>query len=237
MLLALLARGFVVESFRIPSGSMAPTLLAGDHVFVWKLAYGLRVPFTRLRAVALGAPRRGDVVVFEDPRDPSRDLVKRVVGVPGDVVELREQVLYVNGVRQPRTPAGEIAYEERSDETGAPFEDVCLRFREALAKGDLSPPEGELEGAAEALGQSTQPVCGADPGLRAVLRHCMGSLPPAPARALQARIRDAGRTRDHDIAARLGMTRNTFLQNITRAKRFIADCLKRNGVDLAEELR
>ena len=153
VLLALVARGFVVEAFRIPSGSMAPTLLAGDHVFVWKLAYGVRVPFTRLRAVSLGAPRRGDVVVFEDPRDPAKDLVKRVVGVPGDVVELREQVLYVNGVRQPRAAAGEIAYEERSDETGAPFEDVCRRYRESLAKGELAPPQGELEGTAEASWQ------------------------------------------------------------------------------------
>lgn len=150
--LALVLRGFVVEAFRIPSGSMAPTLLSGDHVLVWKLAYGVRLPFTRLRLADLGAPRRGDVVVFASPRDPAADLVKRVVGVPGDVVELRDQVLYVNGVRQPRTPDGEVTYEERGEDGGA-FVDTCRRFREALAKGELAPPDGELAGAGEASWQ------------------------------------------------------------------------------------
>ncbi len=152
-LLALAARAFAVEAFVIPSGSMAPTLLAGDHVFVSKLAYAVRVPFTHLRLLELGAPRRGDVVVFESPRVRGTDVVKRVVGVPGDVVELREQVLYVNGVRQPRTLVGDVTYEERSEETGAPFEDTCRRYRESLAKGALATPDGELEGAVEASWQ------------------------------------------------------------------------------------
>jgi len=150
---ALLVRSFVVEAFRIPSGSMAPTLLAGDHVFVSKLAYGLRFPFTHVRVLQRAAPRRGDVIVFESPREKGVDVVKRVVGVPGDVVELREQVLYVNGVRQPRSPLGEITYEERSDETGIPYQDTCRRYRESLAKGDLLRPDGELEGAVEASWQ------------------------------------------------------------------------------------
>lgn len=153
IVLALLVRGLVVEAFRVPSGSMAPTLLAGDHVLVWKPAYGVRLPFTSLRLVERGAPRRGDVIVFASPRDRAADLVKRVVGVAGDVVELREQVLYVNGVRQPRTPAGELTYEDRTEDTGEAFEDTCRRYREALAKGPLSRPDGELEGAAEASWQ------------------------------------------------------------------------------------
>ncbi len=152
--LALAVRAFVVEPFRVPSGSMAPTLLAGDHVFVSRLAYAVRLPFTRLRLAELGTPRRGDVIVFESPRDPRTNLVKRVVGVPGDVVELREQVLYVNGVPQPREPAGDVAYEERSEETGAPFLDTCRRYRESLAKGELSEPPPEGEGAAEARWQA-----------------------------------------------------------------------------------
>ncbi|HET8541439.1 MAG TPA: signal peptidase I [Anaeromyxobacter sp.] len=152
--LALAVRAFVVEPYRVPSGSMAPTLLAGDHVFVSRLAYAVRIPFTRLRLLELGVPRRGDVVVFQSPRDPAVDLVKRVVGVPGDVVELREQVLHVNGVPQPRTASGEIAYEERSEETGAPFLDTCRRYRESLAKGELVEPEGTDEGAAEARWQA-----------------------------------------------------------------------------------
>ncbi len=152
VLLALLLRAFVVESFRIPSGSMAPTLVSGDHVFVWKLAYGVRIPFTHVRALDAGVPRRGDVIVFESPREKGVDVVKRVVGVPGDVVELREQVLLVNGVPQPRVPLGEVAYEERG-EGGARVQDSCRRYRESLAKGELLRPEGELEGAAEASWQ------------------------------------------------------------------------------------
>jgi signal peptidase I len=153
VLLALLLRGFVVESFRIPSGSMAPTLLPGDHVFVSKLAYGVRLPFTHLRLLPRAGPRRGDVVVFESPRERGVDVVKRVVGIPGDVVELREQLLYVNGVRQPRSPLGEVAYEEREDERGATQQEVCRRYRESLAKGELLRPDLELEGAAEASWQ------------------------------------------------------------------------------------
>ena len=153
-LVALAARAFAVEAFVIPSGSMAPTLLAGDHVFVSKLAYGVRVPFTHLRLLELGAPRRGDVIVFESPLERGVDVVKRVVGIPGDVVELREEVLYVNGVRQPRSPLGEIAYEERSEGTDAPYEaDPCRRYRESLAKGALAAPRGGLEGAGEASWQ------------------------------------------------------------------------------------
>lgn len=146
---ALLARAFVVEAFKIPSGSMAPTLLAGDHILVSKLAYGIRVPFTNFRLIPMGAPRRGDVVVFESPRDGKTDVVKRVVGVPGDVIELREQVLLVNGVPQPRTPSGETVYEDRSEATGKSFEDVCRRYSESLAKGDLAAPGSELPGAVE----------------------------------------------------------------------------------------
>jgi signal peptidase I len=149
-LLALVVRALAVEGYRIPSGSMAPTLLAGDHVLVSKLAYGVRVPFTRLRVLARGEPRRGDVVVFESPRDAGVDVVKRVVGIPGDVVELREQVLHVNGVPQPRTPAGELAFAEKGD--GAV--ETCRRFREALAKGPLAAAGEDAPAALEASWQA-----------------------------------------------------------------------------------
>jgi signal peptidase I len=154
VIVALAVRAFGVESFRIPSGSMAPTLVAGDHVLVSKLAYGIRIPFTAVRLLGSGPPRRGDVVVFESPRNRGVDVVKRVVGIPGDVVELREQVLYVNGVPQPRTPAGEVAYEERSDETGRPSVDTCRRYREALAKGALAAPGDGDPAAVEARWQA-----------------------------------------------------------------------------------
>lgn len=141
VLAALLLRVLVVEGYRIPSGSMAPTLLAGDHVLVSRVAYGVPVPFTDLR---LGGqpPRRGDVIVFERPRASGVDVVKRVVGLPGDVVELRGQILHVNGVPQPRTADGEATYEERG-EGSAPLLDTCPRFREALARGPLDGDEGD----------------------------------------------------------------------------------------------
>lgn len=154
VLVALVVRAFVVESFQIPTGSMVPTLLVGDRIFVSKLAYAVRIPFTHLRIVKLGEPRRGDVIVFENPREPDKDYVKRVIGVPGDVVELREQVLLVNGVPQPRTPLGELAYVEKAGEGGPTFPDSCHRYREALAKGSLPPPGRGLPGEAEASWQA-----------------------------------------------------------------------------------
>jgi signal peptidase I len=154
VVVALLIRGFVVEAFQIPSGSMVPTLLVGDHIFVSKLAYGIRLPFTHLHLVRFGSPRRGDVVVFENPREPSKDYVKRVVGLPGDVVEIRDQVVHVNGVPQPRTPAGEFTYDERNDATGAWSQDTCRRYREALAIGPLPSPASELPSDVEASWQA-----------------------------------------------------------------------------------
>jgi signal peptidase I len=154
VVLALLVRGFVVDAFRIPSGSMVPTLLVGDYIFVHKAAYAIRLPFTHVRLLDTGQPRRGDVIVFEGPRDPSSDYVKRVVGVPGDVIELHEQVLLVNGVRQPRTASGEFAYSERNEETGSRIAEICRRYHEALAKGTLAPPAGDLPADAEASWQA-----------------------------------------------------------------------------------
>jgi signal peptidase I len=170
VLAALLLRTFVVEGYRIPSGSMAPTLLPGDHVLVSRLAYGVPIPFTRLR-LGGSPPRRGDVIVFERPRTPGVDLVKRVVGLPGDIVEVRDQVLYVNGVPQPRTLVGALAYEDLVGEGGAPFVDTCRVFREALARGPLSSGDeqapGQLEGRwqlAAAMGVANHEVLQCRPG-------------------------------------------------------------------------
>lgn len=138
--LALGLRGFLVDAYRIPSGSMEPTLLPGDVILVQKAAYGVRLPFTHVRLGAGGVPRRGDVIVFEAPREAGGEYVKRVVGVPGDVVELREQVLRVNGVPQPRTPAGDYAYAERAGAGATAEAAICRRYHEALARGPLTRP-------------------------------------------------------------------------------------------------
>jgi signal peptidase I len=152
---ALLLRTMVVEPFGVPGGSMAPTLLDGDVVLVSRLAYGLRLPILGHTLLPLAAPRRGDVVVVRDPREPARRLVRRVVGVEGDLVELREQALLVGGVIQPRLPGGEFTYAEPDQATGLLRLDTCRLFREMRALGPLSAPDGEGPGAqAEAWARS-----------------------------------------------------------------------------------
>jgi signal peptidase I len=100
VVLALVIRTFVVQAFKIPSGSMEDTLLIGDHILVNKLSYGLQIPFMNVKFHAfglMGDPNRGDIIVFPFPRDPSRDFIKRVVGLPGDRVEVRNHRAYIDG--------------------------------------------------------------------------------------------------------------------------------------------
>jgi signal peptidase I len=95
--LALFIRTFIVQAFKIPSGSMIPTLQIGDHILVNKLAYGIRIPFLEDYAMEFSKPKRGDVVVFIFPEDRSKDFIKRVIGVAGDKVEVRGKKIYING--------------------------------------------------------------------------------------------------------------------------------------------
>lgn len=97
ILIVLLLRSFVVEPFRIPSGSMMPTLLIGDFILVNKYSYGIRLPVLKTQVVEIGKPKRGDVVVFRYPKDPSMDYIKRVVGIPGDEIAYRDKTVFVNG--------------------------------------------------------------------------------------------------------------------------------------------
>jgi len=96
-LVVFLLRGFVVEPFRIPSGSMLPTLEIGDFILVNKFSYGIKLPILHKEIVDLGDPVRGDVVVFRWPGDNKTSYIKRLVGVPGDKIEYRNRQLYVNG--------------------------------------------------------------------------------------------------------------------------------------------
>ncbi len=97
LLLALFIRTFVVQAFKIPSGSMEPTLLIGDHLLVSKFIYGVRNPFNGEVWVEISRPRRYDVVVFKYPRNPSQDYIKRVIGLPGETVEIHDKQVYIDG--------------------------------------------------------------------------------------------------------------------------------------------
>jgi len=105
-LVVLLLRAFLAEPFRIPSGSMMPTLLVGDFILVNKFTYGLRMPVTKTKFMPLNEPERGDIVVFRWPVNPKLDYIKRLVGLPGDRVAYRNKTLFVNGEPVPVVPVG-----------------------------------------------------------------------------------------------------------------------------------
>lgn len=108
LIFVLVIRSFIFEPFRIPSGSMKPTLIIGDFIFVKKFSYGLRLPVTETKIIETGHPERGDVVVFRLPSDPSINYIKRVVGLPGDVVAYERQRLTINGKMVDLHSSGEI---------------------------------------------------------------------------------------------------------------------------------
>ncbi len=96
IVLALFIRAFVVQAFKIPSGSMLDTLQIGDHILVNKFIYGVKLPFSDMVIIPIKHPQREDIIVFEFPEDPRKDFIKRVIGVPGDVIEIKDKRLYVN---------------------------------------------------------------------------------------------------------------------------------------------
>lgn len=110
ILIVFALRSFLVEPFKIPSGSMMPTLLIGDFILVNKYTYGIRLPVINKKIVQLGDPQRGDVMVFRYPEDPGLDYIKRVVGVPGDTVEYRDKRLTINGRTVPTQQNGTYSY-------------------------------------------------------------------------------------------------------------------------------
>lgn len=141
-------RSFVVEPFKIPSGSMIPTLQIGDFILVNKYDYGIRLPVINKKIIPLGDPQRGDVVVFRYPKDPSLDYIKRVIGVPGDIVTYENKRISING-----KPAGYSGLPDYLDEQMLTY---SKHFRETL-------PDGKEH---EILNDADRPayVGGADPG-------------------------------------------------------------------------
>ena len=112
VLLALFIRAFVVQAFKIPSGSMKPTLLIGDHILVNKFIYGVKIPFTDHFVFQVKKPERGDIVVFKWPRNEKKDFIKRVIGVEGDKVEIKDDMLWVNDKKMETKLVGEYADKE-----------------------------------------------------------------------------------------------------------------------------
>ncbi|MCC8403742.1 signal peptidase I [Paraburkholderia sp. MMS20-SJTN17] len=139
ILVVFVVRSFVVEPFKIPSGSMVPTLVVGDFILVNKFEYGLRLPITNTR-ITQGRPvQRGDVVVFRYPKDESVDYIKRVIGLPGDVIEYQDKKLTINGKPVPETPLPDYLDEERLGYAKQFEEDIDGR-KNAILNNPAVPP-------------------------------------------------------------------------------------------------
>jgi signal peptidase I len=153
ILAVLLLRSFLVEPFRIPSGSMMPTLLVGDFILVNKFAYGIRLPVLNKKILAIDEPERGDVVVFRYPKNPSVDYIKRVVGLPGDKVGYYNKIVYINGEPSGQVPAGVFVGKgagvsmsgasERREQLGKIQHDILVMPRTPGLEGEYVVGEGE----------------------------------------------------------------------------------------------
>lgn len=148
LLIVLVLRSFIIEPFRIPSGSMMPTLLVGDFIVVTKYSYGIRLPVTRQQIIPTGLPQRGDVAVFRYPENPREDYIKRVVGLPGDRVAFYNKHLYINDELVPQQEVG--TYEgvgSGSVMTGAMLSEESLGdvTHQILSWPQRSSVEGEIE--------------------------------------------------------------------------------------------
>jgi len=144
LVIAFVVRSFIIAPFKIPSSSMVPTLDVGDYIFVLRYSYGLRIPFTDIQLMPK-APKRGDVVVFDYPENRSMDFIKRVIGLPGDVIDYKNNELYINGQKMPLKHLGQRSYfmgDGEVDVSGLYQEDLMGVKHEVLRK-DFSIKDGE----------------------------------------------------------------------------------------------
>ena len=142
-LLALFIRTFIVQAFKIPSGSMKETLQIGDHILVNKFIYGIKLPFVMTTIIPINDPKRGDIVVFKFPEDPKKDFIKRAVAVAGDTIQIIDKQVFVNGERQ------DHPYAEFKEKTIIP---PCTDMQKSMGfdrcnkdnYGPVTVPEGKL---------------------------------------------------------------------------------------------
>jgi len=152
ILIVLVLRSFLVEPFRIPSGSMMPTLLAGDFILVNKFSYGIRLPVTGTKVIDIGTPQRSDIVVFRFPRDPATDYIKRIVGLPGDHIRYSDKTVYINGERAVQEYVGIYAgvgaglgmsgASLRTEKLGEVRHEILIQNSRRIAEGEFTVPEG-----------------------------------------------------------------------------------------------
>ena len=134
LLVVLVLRSFLIEPFKIPTGSMIPTLLVGDYILVNKFAYGLRLPVIGTEIVPVGTPQRGDVMVFKYPEKPSINYIKRVIGVPGDHIRYENKQLLINGKPMDQTleaqlPAGTPEFKIYNEDLGGVNHDIMVTLQ------------------------------------------------------------------------------------------------------------
>jgi signal peptidase I len=144
LVIAFVVRSFVVAPFKIPSSSMVPTLDVGDYIFVLRYSYGLRIPFTNIQLMPK-APKRGDVVVFDYPENRSMDFIKRVIGLPGDTIDYKNNALYVNGQEMPLKHLGNRSYfmgDGEVDVSGL-YQENLMGVKHQVLRKDFSIKDGE----------------------------------------------------------------------------------------------
>jgi signal peptidase I len=152
ILVVFFIRSFIVEPFKIPSGSMMPTLLAGDFILVNKFTYGLRVPILNKTFIEIDKPQRGDVFVFHYPPDPSIDYIKRVVGLPGDKIAYRNKQIFINGEPVELSLVGDYQYvtsglnmvnaKHYQEQLGEVRHDVLIEDNSLSIDGETEVPAG-----------------------------------------------------------------------------------------------